>query len=196
MEAGADLEQAADPAADLGRSGRRRGDPRQHTKERRLAGAVPADQAQHLTLFDLEGDVLQRPDLLRLVVLPAEQALRAVGERVAQRAVRRLQLPDAVALRDPFRCDRDGHQRLSANVASVRRKYARPLSTSTSATPTLSATCPGSGAGASSTAQRQPVITDVIGLSDSSHCHFSGIALSAYGTAESSGRTWRMTGSA
>ena len=47
---------------------------------------------------------------------------------------------------------------------------------------------------ASSTAQRQPVITAVIGLKERIHCHFSGISLTAYITPESSGRTWRNTG--
>jgi hypothetical protein len=71
IEAGAYLEQAADAAADDRASLGRRRDPRQHLQERRLAGAVRADHAEHLALVDLEADVPQRPDLLLRLVARA-----------------------------------------------------------------------------------------------------------------------------
>ena len=66
MEAGADLEQAPDAPADLDAPARRRGDAREHLQQRRLAGAVAADDPEHLALLDLERHVAERPDLLRL----------------------------------------------------------------------------------------------------------------------------------
>ena len=47
---------------------------------------------------------------------------------------------------------------------------------------------------ASSIAQRHPAITAVIGLSERIHCHFVGIASTAYITPESKGSTCRKTG--
>ena len=60
------------------------------------------------------------------------------------------------------------------------------------ATPT--APDPGRAQAPSSTAQRQPPITVVIGLSDRIHCHFSGIWSTANMTPERSGSTCRKTG--
>ena len=50
VEAGPDLEQAADAAADRGAALGRRRDPREDLEQRRLAGAVPADEADDLAL--------------------------------------------------------------------------------------------------------------------------------------------------
>jgi hypothetical protein len=47
MEAGADLEQARHPATDPNRPARRRRDPAQDLQERRFAGTVAADVADH-----------------------------------------------------------------------------------------------------------------------------------------------------
>ena len=70
VEAGADLEQRADPPVDLGPSRAGLGDPRQDLEQRALAGAVAADDAEGLALLDLERHVAQgpedsRPDRLR-----------------------------------------------------------------------------------------------------------------------------------
>ena len=108
VEARPDLEQAADPAADLGAPGRRRGDPGEDLQQRRLPGAVAADDAQHLALRYLEGDVLERPDLgCRTVVLAARKASRRMHHGLAQRAVRRLVLAEAVLLGEGVDLDRD-----------------------------------------------------------------------------------------
>ena len=50
------------------------------------------------------------------------------------------------------------------------------------------------GAAASSAAQRQPAITELMGFNERIHCHFSGIWSTANITPESSGSTWRKTG--
>src|SRR5262249_45445773 len=63
VEAGADFEEAANPAVDHSPSLGRLGDARKDFEERALAGAVAADDADHLAAFDLEGDVLEGPEV-------------------------------------------------------------------------------------------------------------------------------------
>ena len=62
MEAGADFEQTADPAAQLDLPGGRFGDARQDFQQRGLARTVTADDAECLTGLHLEIDVLQCPE--------------------------------------------------------------------------------------------------------------------------------------
>src|SRR5690606_11585829 len=62
VEAGADFEQRADPPVDLSPALVRRGDAREHLEQRRLPGAVPPDEADHLTVPDLQVNIAQRPD--------------------------------------------------------------------------------------------------------------------------------------
>src|SRR5204862_3354281 len=64
VEARADLEDAADASADLGAAARRRSDPAEDLQQGGLARAVPADEADDLSLVHLERDVVQRSDLL------------------------------------------------------------------------------------------------------------------------------------
>ena len=64
VEADAEREQRADAAVDLDAPARRRQDARDRAHERRLAGAVGADDAEHGAVRDLEGDVADRLDLL------------------------------------------------------------------------------------------------------------------------------------
>src|SRR5262249_39688898 len=63
VEAGADFEQAADPATQLDASRRRLGDAAQDLEQRRLAGAVAADDADDLTRLDGERHVLEGPQI-------------------------------------------------------------------------------------------------------------------------------------
>src|SRR5262249_50625415 len=115
MESGSDLEQAADASPDHRATLRRRRDPRQDLQQRRLAGAVPTDDAEHLALVELERHVLERPDVLALTrVLRSEEPLRGVRGRFAEGAVRGLKLADAVPLRKIVGFDRDRHQIVSA----------------------------------------------------------------------------------
>src|SRR5690606_3665565 len=58
MEAGADLEERADAAADLGAAVGRLRDTSEDLEQGGLAGAVAADDANDLALLDLEVDVL------------------------------------------------------------------------------------------------------------------------------------------
>ena len=57
VESGADLEQAADPAADHRSPLGRIRDPGQDFQQSRLAGAVAADDAEDLALTNVERDV-------------------------------------------------------------------------------------------------------------------------------------------
>ena len=69
VKAGADLEQAADAAAQPHPALGRLGDAAEDLEQRALAGAVAADDADDLALLDFEAHVLQRPKLLDLVAL-------------------------------------------------------------------------------------------------------------------------------
>ena len=64
MKSSADLEQAGDAADDGDAPLARLGDARQDLQERGLAGAVAADDAEHLAALNLEAHVLQRPEFL------------------------------------------------------------------------------------------------------------------------------------
>ena len=75
MEAGAELEQGGDAAAGLDAPRGRLDDPGGEAEERRLAGAVPADQADRLAGLDPHRDVAERPDLGRLGAVPGEERL-------------------------------------------------------------------------------------------------------------------------
>ena len=122
MEARADLEDAPDATADHRAALGRRRDPGQQLEERRLAGAVLADEADDLALLDREGHVLERPELLQRVVdvLEAERAPDGVRQRVAKRLVPGAVLADPVALREPV--GDDGlHHIVSAKRGSARR---------------------------------------------------------------------------
>src|SRR5207245_2218310 len=66
MEAGADLQQRTDTTSDSGSTARRFGDPRQHLEQRRLSGAVAADDADDVAVRDLERDVPERPQTSEL----------------------------------------------------------------------------------------------------------------------------------
>ena len=65
MEAGSDLEQAADAAADPHPAGAGLGDPAQDLEQRALPRAVAPDDADRLAGLDVEVDVFERPEPLR-----------------------------------------------------------------------------------------------------------------------------------
>ena len=88
VEAGADLQQAADAAAELDLAGRRLGDPREDLQQRALAGAVAADDADDLARLDLEVDVLAGPRTPRVV--PRDARCRGGGRRRSRRRSTRL----------------------------------------------------------------------------------------------------------
>ena len=138
-----DLEQAANSSADLRPAGGRSRDARQDLEQRRLAGAVAADDADDFACLRLERDVADGPDRLFLFApVTRSPALELLHDRIAERSVGGLVLPDAVLLRQSFRDDRRRHQIVSANMGSERRKNASPAAKSNSATPTLTAICP------------------------------------------------------
>src|SRR5206468_10343120 len=88
MEACAQLEQRPDRAAHLEPSAGRREDARDEAQQRRLTRSVPADEADRGSRLDVQRDVPQRPDLLRLHVPPANDGLlqRHVSLRVDAKA--------------------------------------------------------------------------------------------------------------
>ena len=66
MKAGADFEQRDDAAAQDGAPAGRFGDAREDFQQRGFARAVAADDADDFAGIDREGDVLQRPERVRL----------------------------------------------------------------------------------------------------------------------------------
>ena len=89
VEAGADLEQRADPAGHLGPAGARLGDPREDLQQRALAGAVVADQADDFAVRrSSKRDVAQRPERRRPRLLAPRPA--ASAERPPRRLRRAL----------------------------------------------------------------------------------------------------------
>src|SRR5439155_5819344 len=65
METGADFEKAAHAPIHLRATRRWLGDSGENLQQRAFARAVPADNAEHFAVFDLEGDVFQGPDDIR-----------------------------------------------------------------------------------------------------------------------------------
>ena len=93
MKAGPDFQQASDTTADLGATARGGGDAREDPQQRRLAGAVPSDDAQHLALGHLERDIAESPDLLEVrTMLPVDDPTSGRGERFAEGAVGAVEL--------------------------------------------------------------------------------------------------------
>ncbi len=133
MEAGADLQQRPNAAADLRAPLRRLRDPREDLEERRLAGAVAADDPHNLALLDLERNVLERPDMALLVaVAAAEEPKRRGGgphQRLAQRGVRAPALPDPVALAQPFDSDGKIFHSLADTCSKKSAKASRSIRT-------------------------------------------------------------------
>ena len=86
MEAGAELEQRADPAADRDTPRRRLDDPGDQAQERRLAGAVAADEADGLAGLDRDRDVLERLDVLRAGAAAADEELLEAARLVCMNA--------------------------------------------------------------------------------------------------------------
>ena len=127
MEARAHLEQAADAAVDLDPAVGRLGDAREDLEQRALAGAVAADDADHLPGLDVEAHVAQRPHVAHVpgrrtgVAQPAKRRGGDAGDRVAQGVVALLRGADHVALADAGDADRGAHTR-SAKTRSMRLK--------------------------------------------------------------------------
>ena len=151
VKARAHLEQARHAAADLDAPGARLGNPREDLQQRRLAGAIAPDDADHLATLDLEVDILERPELLDLVAHDelaaahhvagrAHEVPRPARDHVAQRdvALALALVADQVALAETIGADDDiGHQIRSANVFSVLRKWRMPSHSITATTARL-----------------------------------------------------------
>jgi hypothetical protein len=92
MEARTELEERADAAADGDRAVGRLDDPREEPQERRLAGAVAADEPDGTPGLDVERDVTERPHVRAACMPPREQEIlqRTALARIDAEAPRRV----------------------------------------------------------------------------------------------------------
>ena len=151
VKAGADFEQARDPAPDRDAALARLGDARQNFEQGRFAGAVAADDAEHLAAPDLETTSLSaqnsstsspatigRPRSMSGGA--AQNSARAARQHVAQRdiALALGLVADDVSLAEPLGADDDvghhAHQIRSAKVRFGAAEIARCRATETAAT--------------------------------------------------------------
>ncbi len=84
VEAGSERDQRADAAANFDAALVRLDEPVQHLQQRGLAGAVAADEAEAFAAPELEGDAVDRPELLRR----AARSLPNCGRRDRPRCLR------------------------------------------------------------------------------------------------------------
>ena len=97
VEARADVEQGAEPAADASDAGGRRRDPREDPQQRGLARTVAADDADQFAGAHRERHVLQRPEVLALGATASAHPVRDdLGEQLRARRP-----ADGVALPQP-----------------------------------------------------------------------------------------------
>ena len=118
VEARAELEQRGDAAVlhDRPRGGPH--DPGHALEQRRLARAVVAEEAEGLALVDVDGHVLERPELLVVGLAEVDHPLlERVGPGVVELEV----------LRDVVDLDRRAHQISSAKSSSRRPKIANAM---------------------------------------------------------------------
>src|SRR5205823_6380231 len=125
VEAGADLQQRADPAAQAGVPRGRPGDARQDLEQRRFAGPVAPDDADGLAGPDVEADVAQGPEL-RGGGGATEGARQHLHDALAQRQVVAALAGglDPVALADVVDDDRRGHGAHAPEPAAPARALA------------------------------------------------------------------------
>src|SRR5688572_16861072 len=126
MEAGAQLQQGRDLAADLHPSAVGAEDPGHALEQRALARPVLADQAEGAALLDVEGHAPQGPELL---VLGPPAAHECRLQRLIPFVV------EAEALADVLDRDRAGHSS-SAKRGSSFLKTAMPTTIAAHETPT------------------------------------------------------------
>src|SRR5581483_441500 len=183
----ADLEQRRDAAVDVGVALRRLGDPGEELEQRRLAGAVPADDRDRIAFLDLERQLVDGPDGA-LFLTPQPAARHRNGS---------FDLPDAVALAQSVCADRDvGHQIMSTIVRSVRRKKYTPPTRTTMPIAALTSSAGTLGGLVPRSDQRKPSITAVSGFSASSHRKRAGMNEAGYTTGVRYMVTWITKGSA
>src|SRR5262245_30792607 len=94
MKSGADFDHGGHPAVHLHRSGARFCHSREEFENRAFARAVAADKADGLTLLDLEGNVLESPEILFQRMLCAQlQSVRAGWRKLIAFAILRTVVP-------------------------------------------------------------------------------------------------------
>ena len=111
MEAGADFEQAADAAVNVGVADGGLGDARKNLEQRGFAGAVAADEAEDFAFLHFEGNVLERPErFVRPAAQQAQRVAQGAAELLRQQPVG-LVMPHAKPLADPLDANDSGGQR-------------------------------------------------------------------------------------
>src|ERR1700733_14185339 len=106
MKTGTHLEQGTGSSIQTYFTGRRRRDLGDDLEQRALAGAVAANDADDLPLFDSEGDILQRPERLnvnrRIIIIsrPAKQPLAPLGNEPGQKSGVSVMDPSKIFLAD------------------------------------------------------------------------------------------------
>src|SRR5712664_1550144 len=117
MEAGADFEEGADAAGNLGPAGGGASDAGKDFEKSGLAGAVAADEAEDFAFFHFQGDILQRPE--SFVLRAAEDGERRADESLKGMPQTGFGLEATmVALAEAFAVNDSGHGR----VASMKEK--------------------------------------------------------------------------
>ena len=128
VKAGADFEQGAHLATKKGSTRGRIGDAGENLQERALARPVATDQPDQLASLDLEVDILQRPEVILLIV-PAGKlgVLLPVMADIVPKVTLFTTFGDEVALADTLAADGDvvrGHRRSHAHRVKVTRATA------------------------------------------------------------------------
>src|SRR5215470_9471031 len=133
MKSGADFEQACRSDVDRDPTFGRLGYERQELKERTLARAVAANDAEHLATLDLKADVLERPELFDRVVGDdraaachahrlAPEIARAAGQYIAQSDIALVigDMTDQVFLAEPLGTDHDIPSHIQITLTKLR----------------------------------------------------------------------------
>src|SRR5581483_10055408 len=179
MEAGSDLEQAGHASAHRHLTRSRAGNARKNFEQRALAGAIAADDAQHVTLLHVEVDVFERPegwklDLPIAVSVPAEQRMEWRFDAALHHFPQVVHLgtaarPQLVLLGKAANFQDRLHQMMSANRPSILRKISSPAINKTRHMASeIPITC--QEAGLPSSAWRNPITMPAIGLSPIRTC--------------------------
>src|SRR5690349_13798105 len=126
MEALAEFEQGRDLAACRDRAAIRGEDLGHALEHRALTRAVVADEPEGLSFSDLEGHILQRPQLFVDRALAPQHCCLQAGVAF---------LVETEALGDAVHFDGGGHQSSSARRVSYRRKIVMPMPRTITAVP-------------------------------------------------------------
>ena len=128
MEARPHLEQTRHPSLKSHPAFRWFGDPAQDLQQGAFASSVSADDPNHLTLFNLEGDIFERPEFLFLLSLlfpagsqPCERSARRFLDDMAQAIIFGTLMANDVAFAEVFDGD-DGIRHIRGQRSETRNE--------------------------------------------------------------------------